>query len=119
MKALVVWNGGSAPARLSAAALTLQEQAIQDDQQQNQERFDLEKALSTLKAAALIIQGDQDRESLLEQNARFRGQAPQHRYLSVRGADHTFNTKDPYEGPTPELNEAVAETISFLKEQLS
>jgi hypothetical protein len=66
----------------------------------------------------LIIQGDQDRESLLQQNAAFREQAPQHRYYSVRGADHTFNTVDPYEGPTPELNEAVAVTLGFLHEQL-
>ncbi|MNC40437.1 hypothetical protein D3C75_891480 [compost metagenome] len=87
--------------------------------ERNKERFDLEHALSSLSAAALIIQGDQDRDSLLQQNARFREQAPQHRYYSVRGADHTFNTTDPYEGSTPELNEALALTLEFLHEQLA
>lgn len=121
VQALVVWNGGSAPARTpdSGQALTLQEQVLQLDQERNKERFDLEHALSSLSAAALIIQGDQDRDSLLQQNARFREQAPQHRYYSVRGADHTFNTTDPYEGSTPELNEALALTLEFLHEQLA
>ncbi|WP_310830301.1 alpha/beta hydrolase family protein [Paenibacillus pedocola] len=121
VQALVVWNGGSPPARTSAdgyAELTLPEQVQQQDQLQNKARFDLENALSSLSAAVLIIQGDQDRDSLLQQNARFREQAPQHRYYSVKGADHTFNTADPYEGSTAELNEAVAVTLEFLHEQL-
>ncbi|QSF44521.1 alpha/beta hydrolase family protein [Paenibacillus tianjinensis] len=120
VQALVVWNGGSAPARTpgSGQALTFQERVLQLDQERNKGRFDLEHALSFLSAAALVIQGDQDRDSLLQQNARFREQAPQHRYYSVRGADHTFNTTDPYEGATPELNEALALTLEFLHEQL-
>lgn len=80
--------------------------------------FDLEQTLGSLSAAALLIQGDQDRDSLLQQNARFREQSLQHRYYSVRGADHTFNTVDPYEGPTPELNEALAVILGFLHAQL-
>ncbi|UQZ33588.1 alpha/beta hydrolase [Paenibacillus sp. PK3_47] len=121
VKALVVWNGGSAPVRPltgSEPELTLQEQVIQEDQQQNKEQFNLEQALTGLTSAALVIQGDQDRESLLQQNAGFRETAPQHRYLSLQGADHTFNTKEPYEGATRELYEALAQTIAFLQEKL-
>jgi dienelactone hydrolase len=121
VKALVVWNGGSAPQPQQgkgAPVLTPQELAIRDDQQRNRERFNLESALGRVSAAALLIQGDQDREALLQQNAGFREQAPQHRYLTVRGADHTFGTVDPYEGSTSALNEAVAWTIEFLQEQL-
>ncbi|KUP21985.1 hypothetical protein [Paenibacillus sp. DMB5] len=55
---------------------------------------------------------------LLEQNARFREQAPQHRYTGVSGADHTFDTADPYKGPTRDLNEALALTLEFLHEKL-
>ncbi|AIQ20596.1 hypothetical protein H70357_30825 [Paenibacillus sp. FSL H7-0357] len=121
VQALVVWNGGSAPPRSQAdggPALTPQDYAVQEDVERNKGRFNLEEALRLLPATVLIIQGDQDRESLLQQNAGFRDQAPQHRYYSVRGADHSFNTVDPYEGPTPELNEAVAVTLGFLHEQL-
>lgn len=121
VKALVVWNGGSAPVRQQddgAQALTLQELAIQEDLERNKEHFGLEDALSSLSAATLIIQGDRDRESLLQQNLGFQKRAPQHRYLSVKGADHTFNTVDPYEGATSSLNEAIAQTINFLQDKL-
>lgn len=121
VKALVVWNGGSPPQPQQgegAPALTLQERAIREDQQRNKERFNLEKALGRVPAAALLIQGDQDREALLQQHAGFREQAPHHRYQSIRGADHTFGTVDPYEGSTSALNEAVASTIAFLQEKL-
>ncbi|MEK3880091.1 alpha/beta hydrolase family protein [Paenibacillus sp. FSL M7-0420] len=74
---------------------------------------------ATLSSAALLIQGDQDRDALLLQHAGFREQAPQHRYLSIRGADHTFGTVDPYEGSTSALNEAVTSTIAFLQEKLA
>ncbi|WP_238653107.1 alpha/beta hydrolase family protein [Paenibacillus piscarius] len=121
VKALVVWNGGAAQQPQQGegtAALTPQELAIREDQQRNKERFNLEDALSRVSAAAMLIQGDQDREALLQQHAGFREQAPQHRYLGIRGADHTFGTVDPYEGSTSVLNEAVASTIAFLQEKL-
>ncbi|MBW4083929.1 S9 family peptidase [Paenibacillus sp. S150] len=121
VRALVVWNGGSAPVRRQGEKgpePTLQEAAVAEDLQRNKQRFDLERALGALSAPALIIQGDQDREALLQQNADFRKAAPQHRYHAVKGADHTFNTADPYEGPTSALNEAAALTIEFLHEQL-
>lgn len=122
VKALVVWNGGSSPQPQQgkdAPAPTLQELAIREDQQRNQERFNLEQALAGVSAAALLIQGDQDREALLQQHAGFRELAPQHRYLTIQGADHTFNTVDPYEGPTSALDEAVARTVEFLQEKLA
>ncbi|MEK3838342.1 alpha/beta hydrolase family protein [Paenibacillus sp. FSL R7-0128] len=122
VKALVVWNGGAAPQPRQGegtAALTPQEQAVREDQLRNKERFNLEEALSRVSAAALLIQGDQDRDALLLQHAGFREQAPQHRYLSIRGADHTFGTVDPYEGSTSALNEAVTSTIAFLQEKLA
>ncbi|MBY0013979.1 alpha/beta hydrolase family protein [Paenibacillus typhae] len=121
VNALVVWNGGSPPARTtqdSAGEPTLLEQILERDQELNRERFNIEQALERVTVPALIIQGARDRASLLEQNTRFREQAPQHRYAGVSGADHTFNTTDPYEGPTAELKEALALTLEFLQEKL-
>lgn len=121
VKALVVWNGGSPPQPQQgegAPALTPQERAILEDQQRNKKRFNLEDALGRVTAAVLLIQGDQDRDALLQQHAGFREQAPHHLYQSIRGADHTFGTVDPYEGSTSALNEAVASTIAFLQEKL-
>jgi len=121
IKALIVWNGGSAPVRQpndGGPELSLQEAVINEDLHQHAADFNLEAALESLAAETLVIQGDQDREALLQQNRGFRSRAPQHRYLAVKGADHTFNTVHPYGGATVELNEALTESIGFLREKL-
>ncbi|GIO14906.1 hypothetical protein J19TS2_44610 [Cohnella xylanilytica] len=113
--ALVVWNGGSPPVRKPEdGEPTPLEAAIEADRQTHAARFELEARLPEAKAEVLFVQGDADRQALLEQNREFRRLAPRHSYLDVRGADHTFNAKDPYEGPTPELLEALEATVSFL-----
>ncbi|WP_246188181.1 alpha/beta hydrolase family protein [Paenibacillus tengchongensis] len=120
VQALAVWNGGSPPVRRYGPGETpsLAEQAIQADLAASGGRYNLEQALSRLSAKALVIQGDADRGELLRQNERFREQAPQHRYVTVPGADHIFNTGEPYAGSTPVLDTAVAETAAFLLAQL-
>ncbi|WP_150273401.1 alpha/beta hydrolase family protein [Paenibacillus tepidiphilus] len=120
VKALAVWNGGSPPVRTygPGESPSLPEQAIQADLAAGGERYNLERALGGLSAKALVIQGDNDREELLRQNQLFREQAPQHRYVAVAGADHTFNTTEPYTGSTPALDTALAETVAFLRTQL-
>lgn len=120
LRALVVWNGGSAPARNPGeGGRTLLEVALDDDLARHAGRFALEERLGAVRADALIVQGGADREALLAQNGTFRAVAPQQHFHDIERADHTFNVTHPYAGTTPELEEALAVTIGFLRVRLA
>jgi Dipeptidyl aminopeptidases/acylaminoacyl-peptidases len=118
--ALAVWNGGPPPSRQPQAGepASLLEQAVQEDWQRNEERFNIRAAFTRLQLPALIVQGDQDRKPLLEQLRFFQAEAPHQHYVLVQGADHTFNTVHPYEGANAQLQAALQATIDFFKKQL-
>lgn len=121
VRALAVWNGGPPPARQPQAGeseLSLLEQAVQEDWQQNEQRFNVREVFTGLQLPALIVQGDQDREPLLEQLRHFQEEAPHQQYVLLQGADHTFNAVHPYEGATQQLQVALQATIDFFKKQL-
>ncbi|MWC30666.1 alpha/beta hydrolase family protein [Paenibacillus sp. MMS18-CY102] len=130
VQAIVVWNGGAGPVRLQPQAkdsapeqgqaeqLSVLEATLRDDQLHNAERYALVERIETLAAQVLIVQGDDDREQLLEQFRTFQERAPQHHYLTIASGNHTFNTVHPYEGASPQLSEAVEATIQFLRVQL-
>lgn len=121
VKAVVVWNGGGSPNRPVAAndeALTLAQQAILDDLAANAERFDVHRSFVALTKPALVVQGDQDNARLLEANRKLREAAPAQAFVDVALADHTFNASHPYEGATPQLEQALEATVEFLNRTL-
>ncbi|MDG0793045.1 dienelactone hydrolase family protein [Cohnella ginsengisoli] len=119
VRALVVWNGGSSPARAGGeGGRTLLEAALDDDQARHADRFVIENRLNEVRAEVLIVQGGADRESLLAQNRIFKQNAPHFQFHDIERADHTFNAVHPYAGTTPELEEALAVTIGFLRSRL-
>ena len=40
---------------------------------------------------------------------------PKNKLEIIMGATHTFNTKHPFTGPTPELENLIAECIIWIK----
>ncbi|EFM11845.1 conserved hypothetical protein [Paenibacillus curdlanolyticus YK9] len=128
VQAIVVWNGGAGPVRQQEQAgkpaaeqaekLSVLEATLHEDQLRNAERYALVERVEALAAQALIVQGGDDREQLLEQFRAFQERAPQHHYLAIEGGNHTFNTVHPYEGGSPQLSEAVEATLQFLRVQL-
>lgn len=119
VRAVVIWNGGGVPNRPQSAPgqeLTLQEQAILEEVDSNEERFDIAGKFASLTVPALLVQGAQDNERLLTQNRLLQDVAPKQHFVSIAGGNHTFGAVDPYEGTTRHLDEAVEETVQFLKQ---
>lgn len=121
ISALAVWNGGPPPSRQlqPGEPVSLLEQAVQEDWDRNERRFNIRAAFTRLRLPALLVQGDQDREPLLEQLRFFQEESPHQQYVLVEGADHTFNTVHPYEGTNVQLKTALQATIEFFNKQLA
>jgi predicted alpha/beta-hydrolase family hydrolase len=118
IRAVAVWNGGRTPSatdKVNEGTATPIEIAIDKDIHENEERFDIVRHFISLKVPALIVQGDQDNAGLLEHNKRLREAAPQQAFVDIAGGNHTFGAVDPYEGSTAQLDQAVQETVKFLK----
>lgn len=116
VQAVVVWNGGSTPARgASEQIVTLVQQLAAEDAEVNRERFDVLGQFKKLEQPALIVQGSSDNERLLSVNEKLREAAPDQTFVSIEGADHTFGVLHPYQGATLHLTEALNATVSFLK----
>lgn len=116
VQAVVVWNGGSTPARGAGQSdATLLQQLVAEDAEENKDRFDVLAHFQALKQPALIVQGSRDNERLLAVNAKLKEASPDQAYVSIEGADHVFGVLHPYEGATLHLTEALKASLDFLK----
>ncbi|WP_046228800.1 alpha/beta hydrolase family protein [Paenibacillus algorifonticola] len=89
-----------------------------EDLERNAAAFNIKQVLGSLAVPALLIQGDQDSERLVSGYERMREAAPQHTFVTLTGADHTFGAKHPFVGTTANLEEALRLTVLFLNERL-
>ncbi|MGC5327385.1 alpha/beta hydrolase [Brevibacillus sp. SYSU BS000544] len=89
-------------------------QAVIDDVDRNKDRYDLIAKVSNMKKPLLIIQGDQDFARLVKGAGTLHESAANSRLHWIQGGDHTFNTKHPFAGSSPALEEAIRETSSFV-----
>ncbi|MBD0381817.1 alpha/beta hydrolase family protein [Paenibacillus sedimenti] len=87
-----------------------------EDLQQNGERLDIVRRLSTLAIPVLLVQGDQDSPRLKEGFAKLREAAPQHKVITIEGGNHTFGAVHPFAGTTPNLEAAFDATLAFFRE---
>ncbi|TCS95917.1 alpha/beta hydrolase family protein [Hazenella coriacea] len=88
---------------------------VLDDIEQHRERYDFLKRLPQLQIPLLLVQGDQDHPGFFE-GAKTMAQAAPHASLHVvKGATHTMGAVHPFAGTTPQLEEAIQETIHFFK----
>ncbi|MEI7027088.1 alpha/beta hydrolase family protein [Paenibacillus sp. y28] len=110
VSAVIAWNGGVSPAPAPASSHPV----LREDIEKNKERFNTSRLLASLTRPALLIQGSEDADRLLENHARLRQEAPHHHYVSIQGADHAFGAEHPFHRSTPHLEEALEVTYSFL-----
>ena len=121
IRAAVIWNGGGSPNRPVAAEgehLSAQEQAILHDLDANAERFQIKQKFGSLEIPALVVQGDQDVDRLLQAHRELWEVAPNQSFVAIQGGNHTFGAVDPYQGATEALDTAFQETDSFLRHAL-
>lgn len=89
--------------------------AVIDDVDQNEREYDLLKKVSEMEQPLLIVQGDQDYARLVNGAANLHRAARNSRLHWINGGDHTWNTKHPFAGTTPQLEEAIEVTAQFVR----
>ena len=78
-------------------------------------RLDLVKAAARVQAPWLIIHGDRD-EAVAVENGRdlHRASAGKATFREIKGGGHTFGARHPWQGSTPELNQAMDATVEWF-----
>lgn len=89
---------------------------VLDDIELHRERFDLLSRLPGFTKPILILQGDKDAAVPIQAAQDLRNAAPHADLHLIHGAGHTFNAVHPFQGSTPQLNEAIEATTRFLRE---
>ncbi|MFD0672122.1 alpha/beta hydrolase family protein [Cohnella sp. GCM10027633] len=123
VRAVVAWNGGVSaplsPIAADGASLTVREEAIRADLAANADRYDVVGAYGDLEVPALVVYGTADHERLLAAVDELQDAYPEQSFVAVRGADHAFGAKHPYEGFTKHLEDALDNSLRFLRRVFS
>ncbi|WP_134686019.1 alpha/beta hydrolase [Brevibacillus migulae] len=134
VKGIVTWNGiadvNLFDARLRAEiaehgtgyianARTGQQMPIRkvviDDVDAHKDEYDLLAKVSNMEKPLMIIQGDRDFERMVKGAQRLHQAARNSELHWIREGDHTWNTRHPFAGTTPQLEEAIQTTASFIQ----
>jgi len=89
------------------------------DVEQNRARLDVPAAAARLAIPWLIVHGDADGSVPVDEGRRlFDAAGEEAELLVVEGADHGFNGKHPYAGPTPELRLVTDASLDWFRTHL-
>lgn len=91
-------------------------QAVIDDVDRNREAYDLLAKVSKMEQPLQIVQGDADFARLVEGAKRLHAADADSRLHVVAAGDHVWNTRHPFAGTTPQLEEAIEVTASFIQD---
>ena len=87
-----------------------------DDVEKWAREGDVPVQLFRLKAPRLLVHGNEDKSVPPEESESLAAVAPGTRLAILAGADHKFNSSHPFDGPSPQLAEALAVTTAFYLE---
>ncbi|HEV7589956.1 MAG TPA: alpha/beta fold hydrolase [Longimicrobium sp.] len=89
------------------------------DLQQNRERLDIAAAAARVAQPWLIVHGDADTSvPVADAHALFAAAGENAELMVVKGADHVFGVKHPYEGPSDDLRTVAEATLDWCEEHL-
>lgn len=88
---------------------------VVDDIEENVQAYDLLKKVAEMSQPLLLVQGDNDYHRLVKGAEKLKEAAPHATLHWVENADHTWNTKHPFDGTTDALEEAIAVSATFIK----
>ena len=88
-----------------------------EDFKQNENRLNIQRAVSNLVIPYLIIHGDNDTSVFIEEAKKLHSWNPKSQLETIENADHVFNTSHPWqkESLSKELKKATQICIDFLK----
>lgn len=91
-----------------------------EDLEAHRERYDLLRAVGSLRTPVLLVHGDGDESVPVREAHDLFGAAPPGAATLhvVRGAGHTFGAVHPWAGSTPALEEAIGVTLEWLRARL-
>lgn len=88
---------------------------VLDDLESNQERYNLLQRAQEYKKPVLILHGGADLSVPPDTAHQLVAALPNSQCHILAGANHTFGAVHPFQGTTPHLEEALAQTVSFLQ----
>jgi uncharacterized protein len=96
-----------------------QGQEFLDEVLQSDSKWNVENEIKKLKQPILMLHGEND-EAIPEEHGRslFEWARPANKKSFLKiipGATHTYNTKHPFEGTTPQLEEMIDSTVTFIQ----
>ncbi len=91
---------------------------VLDDVERNQAVLDLPAAAERVRVPWLILHGTADESVRVEEAHLLASHAPEARLLLLEGAGHTFGAVHPFAGMTPELAQALDETVKWMGRHL-
>lgn len=99
--------------------LPLHFDVVEDCLQHESGRHNIPEAARTLGRPWLQVHGTADQTVRFEEAVALAAVAgPQHQSLFLEGADHTFGTKHPWGGPSPDSERLFDATVRFLSDAL-
>ena len=89
------------------------------DLQQNRDRLDITAAAARVAQPWLIVHGDGDTSvPVADAHALFAAAGENAELMVVKGADHVFGVKHPYEGPSDDLKTVAEAVLDWFDEHL-
>jgi uncharacterized protein len=89
------------------------------DVQQHRDRLDIAAAAARVTQPWLIVHGDADPSVPVDDaHALFAAAGENAELMLVKGADHVFGVKHPYEGPTDDLRTVAEAVLDWFEEHL-
>ncbi|HBZ80836.1 MULTISPECIES: alpha/beta hydrolase [Brevibacillus] len=86
-----------------------------EDVDQNREAYDILAKVSSMETPLCILSGEKDFVRLVEGAKRIH-QAAKHSELHwIEGGDHTWNTRHPFAGTSPQLEAVIEQTAAFVR----
>lgn len=87
---------------------------IIEDLELQAERYNLLERMKEAAFPAILIQGSQDGEHLRRGSAQLTSLRSDIEWVQIEGGNHTFGTVHPFAGSTPQLEQAIAATGTFI-----
>jgi len=87
------------------------------DFKENEERLNIQKAVTRLKIPQLIVHGDKDTSVSIDEGTKIHSWNTESKFEIIKNADHVFNVSHPFkkESMSKELEEVSTICIRFLK----
>ena len=86
-----------------------------DDVDEHKDEYDLLAKVAQMEKPLLIMQGEKDYERLVKGAGRLHQAAKNSELHWIKEGNHTWNTRHPFAGTTPQLEEAIETTASFIQ----